>query len=121
MAQFRYILEKHMEPRPGNTYATIYYHQTPDQRDDLLNHVRSVITEILAAAQHNPEDMVMLQQPLPGFRRIHKPNYSAVDIMSDLLTQLQAGRDLTQGLLGRWNRLFGSTAASIEVRSILQD
>jgi hypothetical protein len=110
-----------MEPRPGRTYATIYYQQTLDQRNELLDHVRSVIGDIMRAAQADPEDLTMLQQPLPGFRRTHQANYSAVDIMNDMLTQLEAGRDITQGLLGRWNRLFGSTPAEIDIRHILED
>ena len=121
MAQFRYISERHMDPKPGRSYATIYYHQTPDQRDDLLDHVRSVIGDIVSAAQADPADIHMLQQPLPGFRRTHQANYSAVDIMTDMLTQLESGRDLTQGMLGRWNRLFGSTPAEIDIRHILED
>jgi len=121
MPQFRYINERQMEPRPGRTYSTTYYQQTADQRSELLDHVRTQIQDIMSAAESDADAIQVLQQPLTGFRRTADANYSAVDIMSDLLTQLEAGRDPTQGLLGRWNRLFAGSAAEIDIRHILED
>lgn len=102
--QSRYRQIKHMTPREGVRYATDYYKQSPGEYSKLYEHVKQTIVQVVATAQANGID---LTDPLPGFPRTsRKPNYSAMDILQDMLTQMDHEKDIPSGILGRWNRLF---------------
>ena len=104
MAKFKYKSIKHMTPREGVRYATEYYKQTPAEYTRVVEHIERVIVEVTRAALAAAVD---LTEPLKGFPRTSKkPNYSAEDIMADMLDQVDHERDIASGLLGRWNRLF---------------
>jgi hypothetical protein len=100
----RYRQIRKMTPRDGVRYATEYYKQSPGEYTKLYEHVQQTIVEVVRAAQAYGID---LDVPLTGFPRTSKrPNYSAMDIMQDMLTQMDQERDVPSGMLGRWNRLF---------------
>ena len=104
MAKFKYKSIKHMTPREGVRYATEYYKQTPAEYTRVTQHIERVVVEVTRAALAANID---LAEPLKGFpRTAKKPNYSAEDIMADMLDQVDHERDIASGLLGRWNRLF---------------
>ena len=104
MTQFKYKNIKQMTPREGVKYATDYYKQTPAEYSKLYEHVKQTIVEVVRAADTSAID---LEQPLKGFPRTsQRPNYSAMDIMEDMLKQMELERDVPSGILGRWNRLF---------------
>lgn len=106
MAVFGYYSIKKMSPRPGARFATDYYKQTAAERTRLQQHVDWVREEIVTAALHT-DQVPDLEVPLTGFPRTgNAPNYSAFDVMTDMVEQLEAGRDLPSGMLGRWQRLF---------------
>jgi hypothetical protein len=93
-----------MTPRDGAKYSTDYYKQTPHEYTRVTQHVIEVIIEVVRAANELGVD---LDAPLKGFPRTKKQaNYSAMDIMADMLKQTDLERDLPSGIVGRWNRLF---------------
>ena len=116
MAQFGYLNRLEMEPRPGRRYATIYYRQSSGERRRTLQHISRTIQDLADRASETPDGLEALTQPLPSFaRRESQGHYTAVDIMSDLLTQMESGRDIASGLVGRWNRLFAGTGREIDL------
>ena len=115
MPKFTYQSERHMAPRSGRRYATVYYHQNQHQRLELFEHVTQVTDQLLTLMQQDAGAAAALQEPQTDFRRAEtKGYYSALDIVTDLWHQLDAGRDATQGMVGRWNRLFAGTAHQLE-------
>ena len=105
MTQFNALGIKQMEPRPGAAYATTYTKISSTERARLKLHVDQIILELceLSVAQR----CTALEQPLRGFARSGaEPNYSAYDILADMKRQLESGKDIPSGMLGRWNRLF---------------
>lgn len=104
MATFIRKGTKQMDPRPGVKYATEYTQLNPAQRRKLKKHIESVMKMTLEAALTTNDYSVL--QPLKGFPRTNGDNYSAADIISDLNTQIDSGKDVPSGMLGRWNRLF---------------
>lgn len=110
MAKFIYKKIKHMTPREGVKYATDYYKQSVAEYSRLDKHIREACeTVVNEAVKSNLLDE--LEQPLTGFPRTQRrPNYSALDIMRDMLEQINHERDIPSGMLGRWNRLFDGNA-----------
>jgi len=106
MAEFRYKSIRHMTPRSGMKYATDYYKQSKTEYSRLDEHVRQVMEQVVR--RFDAEGLIEeLEQPLAGFPRTQKqPNYTALDVMTDMLRQLNSEKDVPSGILGRWNRLF---------------
>ena len=116
MATFVYKSTRTMEPRPGVTYSTTYFKMTEDQRERMtlwLAHIGRDIERVIAA------DYVWydwLNQPLRGFRKSKKGEYyTTLELLTDMLGQLVAGRDLPEAMVGRWNRLCAGTPWAIEM------
>lgn len=115
MAKFGYTSKRTMDPRPGKTYATEYYKQSAAERRRTLAHIENTIARVYQHAS-DTNTVEALNVPMPAFqRRETKGAYSIVDILSDLLTQMKAGKDIPSGMLGRWNRLFEGTNTAIEM------
>lgn len=104
MATFIRKGTKQMDPRPGVKYATEYTQLSPAQRRLLKRHIESTMRMVLEAALSQDDYSVL--EPLKGFPRTRGDNYSAAEIMNDLNQQLDSGKDVPSGMLGRWNRLF---------------
>ncbi len=116
MAKFGYQSTRKMDPKPGRTYATEYYKQSKRERARTQEHVESVIRQVGDKVAENPGMEETLLEPMKGFqRRETKGAYTAVDVMSDMLTQLQSGKDIPSGMLGRWNRMFDGTGCEIDM------
>ena len=100
----KYRQIKTMTPRDGVKYATEYYKQSPGEYSKLYEHVKTTIVEVVRAGNTYGIDLTV---PLKGFSRTGgKPNYSALDVLQDMLHQMDMERDVPSGMLGRWNRLF---------------
>ena len=113
MATFYYRTIKKMEPRLGQRFSTEYYKQTQTEYQRLRDHVRTTLEAAILAADKN-HCLQDLETPLKGFPKSQKqPNYTAFEVMNDLLEQLQLERDLPNGMLGRWNRLFANSSWAI--------
>jgi hypothetical protein len=107
--QFKYQRIREMPAKPGTQYSTNYYKQTAAEYTRLDQHVRATAELIITTAEQQNilED---LDQPLTGFPRSQRRgNYSALDIVKDMIDQLNHERDIPSGMLGRWNRLFEQT------------
>lgn len=116
MAVFNYKKSRVMDPRPGVKYSTTYYQQSRSQAQATYEHVKNVAESIVEVCEGNPDWHDFVQEPLSGYPRSdQRPNYSVEDVVSDLLFQLDSGRDIPSGMLGRWNRLFADTEWDIEL------
>ena len=82
-----------------------------------LEHIQQVVEQITEVCAKDPEMRDWIQTPLKRFRRVTtgKDNYSLIDIVSDLAEQLEAGKDIPSGMIGRWNKLFDDTDWDIEL------
>ena len=106
----KYKSTKVLEPRDGNDFATTYYQQTHQQRQESLEHIQGVVEAITEVCTRDHDLRDWIQEPLKRFRRVtNKPNYSLLDIVTDLALQLEAGKDIPSGMIGRWNKLFKDT------------
>jgi hypothetical protein len=116
MAKFGYTNRRQMDPRPGVKYATEYYRQSATQRARCLQHIERVIQQVGEQALESAGNFDLISEPMTGFPRTKgEPNYSALDVMRDLVDQLDAGKDIPSGMLGRWNRLFAGTGLELEL------
>lgn len=115
MAKFGYQSTRKMDPKLGRTYATEYYKQSKGERARTEQHVRNTIQQVGdRAAENNSWDA--LKEPMKRFqRRETKGAYTPLDVMGDLLDQLEAGKDIPSGMLGRWNRMFDGTGCEIDM------
>jgi hypothetical protein len=78
--------------------------------------VNQVLQQLLELAESDETQMDCLTQPLRDFPRSQRGEYySVLDITTDLWHQLDSGSDATEAMIGRWNRLFGSGANTIEM------
>jgi hypothetical protein len=116
MAIFRYTKTVEMAPKEGQKFATTYYKQRPEEAVKTKQFIALVGTEIISACERNPELQEFCQQPLRGFPRTNnKPNYSIEDVICDMIGQMENGKDLPSGMMGRWGRLFNDTEYDIEL------
>ena len=116
MAKFGYLNRRQMDPRPGVKYATEYYRQTATQRARCLQHIERVVQQVGEQALESQGNFDLISEPMSGFPRTGGlANYSALDVMRDLVDQLDAGKDIPSGMLGRWNRLFAGTGLELEL------
>ena len=109
MAKFYTTGVKKLTPLEGRTFSTTYHQIIDRERQRMHDHVNGIMTEILEHAMETQDYAAAkdLQSPLKGFPRTKRqPNYSAWDVMNDLREYLAAGNDPTEGMLGRWTRLF---------------
>jgi hypothetical protein len=114
--KLKYLKTRVMEPREGAKYSTTYYQQNSEQARESFTHVRNVAEAIVDACERDLDLKDWVQTPLKAFPRTGvKPNYSTEDIVSDLLNQLDSGKDIPSGMIGRWNRLFEDTPWDIEL------
>lgn len=94
-----------MDPRPGVKYSTVYNRIKPGVRRRMLRDIQEVIDEIIDECERQND--YAIAEPLKGFpRTLGKDNYSAGEIMMDLKQQLEAGKDVPDAMVYRWNKLF---------------
>jgi hypothetical protein len=116
MAQFGYRKIHKMEPRPGRSYATEYYQQSPAERERTEQWIARAVERVAEVADETPGGWEELAQPLKKFRRREtQGHYSAMDIMTDMLQQLSDHKDIPSGMLGRWNRLMAPYGLAIDL------
>lgn len=112
----KYLRKQEMEPREGVKYSTTYYQQNSEQAQEAYQHIKAVAEAIVDACERDEDLKEWVQQPLRGFPRTGpQPNYSMEDIVMDMLRQLDSGKDIPSGMLGRWNRLFDDTPWDIKM------
>ena len=115
MATFYYKTVRQMEPRQGTRFATKYYKQNPQEYTRLSEFVAETMKLVVENAE-SQDCYTELLEPLQGFKRTNnKPNYTALDIMLDLYTQMQRENDVAEAMIGRWNRFFLNTPFTIDL------
>jgi len=116
MATFRYRSRKTMEPRVGVRYATVYIKQDIAEYERLKSWLVQIAQDIIAISQIDADCAAWFSTPMPDFRRSQRGEYySPEDIITDMIDQMMHGRDLTEAMLGRWNRLTEGTPWQIEL------
>lgn len=104
MPNFKYKTIREMAPRPGVKFATRYYKQNTHELTLLLDFVRDSV-ELIVDAANQAGLFEELDRPMPDFKRTKgQTPYSILDIMTDLFTQLEEGKDAPEAMIGRWNR-----------------
>ena len=115
MAEFKYKTIREMKPRAGTKLATKYYKQNPQEYTRLSEFVAETM-ELVVENAASQDCYTELLEPLQGFKRTGgKPNYTPLDIMMDLYTQMQKENDVPEAMIGRWNRFFANTPFTIDL------
>ncbi len=116
MATFYYRSKKTMEPRPGVNYATVYIKQDVREYERLKHWLTHIAETILDISRMDPDCATWFITPMPDFRKSTRGQYySPQDIIVDMIDQMAHGRDLSEAMLGRWNRLCEGTPWQIEL------
>jgi hypothetical protein len=116
MPKFYYHTHVKMPPVPGRRYSTDYYRQTRSERQRLLIWIAQRAQDIVMVGDQDPDMDAWLKQPLRSCPREQRGKYySMYQIVTDALNQLESGKDITQGMLNRWNRLCAGTPWEIDL------
>lgn len=116
----RYQKMVRMEPRPGVKYATVYIKQTPQQRQELVNHIRLTLDDLshIMETYTDINDYVM-EVPQRDFKRSDGTCRSIIDIILDMVNEATGRRrdgnlkDFALAPIERWNKLFRGTPREI--------
>lgn len=121
-AQFEYTHIHKMQPRPGVKFATVYYKQTPEQRELLRQHLMQCISEIAHTLDVNPVEQTFATKPLKGFPKTGgQKNRSLKELLTDTIGECEGKtrqgqpKDFAQAPLERWNKLFAGTRYEVEM------
>lgn len=121
MKVIRYQKMTRMEPREGNSYATVYVKQTMEQRMELIKHLRMCIDEIATLVEQDDSWLHYIDTPQKGFRKTSGCNRSIKEIMTDMINEARGHtrkgdpKDFALAPIERWNKLFKNTAYAIEL------
>jgi hypothetical protein len=122
--KFYYKLQVKMAPREGQQYATTYYKQTLEHRQQLTRHIRECIKDMADYLESNPEALAWAQNTsLKGFPKTRgQKNRTMWEIMTDIAQEAQGHtrhgvpKDYAQAPIDRWNKLFAGTEYEFEMR-----
>lgn len=116
MAKFGYTSRRKMDPVPGRKFSTEYYKQSHRERQRTQQHVDGLLKQFGEEALADPEALDAITAPMKKYpRKETNGYYSALDIMGDLSTQMNLGKDIPYAMLSRWNRLFAGTGHEIDM------
>ena len=116
MATFTYRTKRTMEPRPGTPFITVYIKQDTAEYERLKSWLVEIAQDIIGISQIDADCARWFTTPMADFRRSRRGEYySPEDIITDMIDQMAHGRDLTEAMLGRWNRLTEGTPWQIEL------
>lgn len=121
MKVIRYQKMIRMEPREGNSYATVYIKQTQEQRMELIRHIRMCINEIASVIEQDDTWLHYIEIPQKGFRKTTGSNRSIKEIMTDMINEARGHtrrgdpKDFALAPIERWNKLFRGTHYEIEL------
>jgi len=113
--KFAYTNKRTMTPRPGVKFSTTYYDLPVTEVAKLKQHVHGIVTMIERTAPNDPVFVDELTAPIKKHRRKDKSYYTAMDIILDLRNQLDAGKDVTDSMINRWNTVFANSPDDIEL------
>lgn len=116
MKQIRYQSYKKMTPVEGRAFATTYVLQTPQQREELVDHFNGCLKELKRALIKDPSLEETFYQPMKGFPQTNgKGNRRLADIITDMndeavgTTRQGRPKDFALAPIERWNKAFAGT------------
>lgn len=109
-----------MMPRDGVGYATTYVKQTAAQRQELCDHINSVLGEIKTAFEQSPREVdTWLTSRLKGFKTTTGPNRTPEVVLNDMIVEATGKKkngelkDFALAPIERWSKLFHGTRHEI--------
>lgn len=115
MATFYYRSTRRLEPRPGTVWSTVYIKQDPAEYDRLRDWLVHIAETIIDIARLDADCATWFVTPMPDFRKSSRGEYySPQELITDMIDQMAHGRDITEAMIGRWNRLTEGTPWQIE-------
>jgi len=116
MAAFTYRYTQEMTPIGNRKYATTYIKQSHAEHTRLRNWLVQVADEIIGSCEINASLAEWFSSPNRDFRKSQKGQYyTPEELLTDMISQLAQGRDMTQAMVDRWNRLCSDTPWEIEL------
>lgn len=116
MAQFGYTDIREMDARPGVKYRTRYYKQESQERRRLREHCNSIYSGFNHRCELNPELMDYAKSSIGGrHRRRDGSPYTVIQVLEDAVNQMNAGKDMPESMINRWNRALAGTGLEIEM------
>jgi len=116
MATFTYKYTQEMDPIGRKPYRTIYIKQTHAEHARLRNWLVQVAEQIIGTCEINASLAEWFSSPHRDFRKSQKGQYyTPEELLTDMIGQLAQGRDMTQAMVDRWNRLTAGTPWAIEL------
>ena len=116
MATFTYRYRQEMAPIGNRKYATVYIKQSHAEHHRLLNWLVQIADEICGTCEINASLAEWFSSPNRDFRKSQKGQYyTPEELLTDMISQLAQGRDMTQAMVDRWNRLCSDTPWEIEL------
>ena len=121
MATFTYRYTQEMTPIGNRKYATVYIKQSHAEHARLLNWLVQIGEQICGTCEINASLAEWFSSPHRDFRKSTRGEYyTPEELLTDMITQLAQGRDMTQAMADRWNRLCSGTPWAIELTTSLQ-
>ena len=121
MATFTYRYTQEMTPIGSRKYATVYIKQSHAEHARLLNWLVQIGEQICGTCEINASLAEWFSSPHRDFRKSTRGEYyTPEELLTDMITQLAQGRDMTQAMADRWNRLCVGTPWAIELTTSLQ-
>jgi len=118
--QIKYQKLTKMPTRDGVGYATTYVKQTAQQRQELCDHINSVLIEIKTAFKQSPREVdTWLTTRLKGFRTTTGPNRTPEIIFNEIMAEATGKKkngelkDFALAPIERWSKLFHGTRHEI--------
>jgi hypothetical protein len=121
MATFTYRYTQEMTPIGNRKYATTYIKQSHAEHARLQAWLVQVAEEIIGTCEHNVSLAEWFASPNRDFKKSQKGQYyTPEELITDMISQLAQGRDMTQAMVDRWNRLCSGTPWEIELTTHAQ-
>ena len=115
MAQFTYKHTQKMTPIGNRKYATVYIKQSHAEHARLRNWLVQIAEQIIGTCEINASMAEWFSRPHPAFKKSQRGQYyTPEELLTDMISQLAQGRDMTQSMVDRWNRLCASTPWEID-------
>lgn len=116
MATFTYKYTQEMTPIGNRKYATVYIKQSHAEHHRLLNWLVQIAEQICGTCEINASLAEWFSTPNRDFRKSTRGQYyTPEELLTDMISQLAQGRDMTQAMVDRWNRLCQHTPWEIEL------
>lgn len=109
--KFAYTTTKTFD-RPGPNQPkgaiTTYYKQTRLESVKVLQYCKQTRDEVIGTMHESQEFKELMTTPdkknYPKAGR--QSGYTRLEIIEDMIKQLESGKDIPSGMLGRWNKVF---------------